>query len=239
MRYVLLAILAALIVVAGNLIKAQPIENELGEWSRDALTDNALGFASIEMDGRDAYVHGLAPNTELRDRALEIVDAVWGVRRAHDRMTLPSEVEDGIQGFALADITDQSILDRFANCQNAFNAALQEQSIQFAFDSVEIDPASHALLDRLAEIANSCPRAILTVAGHTDNIGTAEANRQLSLGRAQSVVDYMVADGISRSRMIARGYGFDRAIASNETAEGQAANRRVEITISGLGGDAQ
>lgn len=238
MRLIILIVIAALIAIGGNLLKAQPVENELGDWSRDALSGASLGFANIEMDGRDAYVHGVAPSVGLRDQALTVVDDVWGVRRAHDRMTLLDE-DSEFRGIALADITDQDILDRFAQCQGAFNAALAEQSIQFAFDSVEIDPGSHELLDALAAIANSCPRAILTVAGHTDNIGTAEANRQLSLGRAQSVVDYFTNSGIARSRLIARGYGFDRAIASNETAEGQAANRRVEITISGLGGDIQ
>ena len=66
-------------------------------------------------------------------------------------------------------------------------------------------------------------------AGHTDNVGNAQDNLVLSYQRAKSVMDYLIMRGISPNRMVAKGYGKDRPVTSNSTAEGRATNRRVEI----------
>jgi outer membrane protein OmpA-like peptidoglycan-associated protein len=67
--------------------------------------------------------------------------------------------------------------------------------------------------------------------GHTDNVGGAALNQDLSQRRSQSVVEYLVAKGIERTRLGARGFGLDKPIATNATALGRAKNRRVECTV--------
>jgi outer membrane protein OmpA-like peptidoglycan-associated protein len=69
------------------------------------------------------------------------------------------------------------------------------------------------------------------VEGHTDNVGNAAYNKDLSARRAASVVRYLVGKGIAPSRLVAAGYGFEQPIASNKTALGRAKNRRVAFTI--------
>ena len=72
---------------------------------------------------------------------------------------------------------------------------------------------------------------LLQVEGHTDATGGAARNRQLSQQRAESVRDYLVKAGVEGKRMVALGFGPDRPIADNATAEGQEKNRRVELNI--------
>ena len=70
--------------------------------------------------------------------------------------------------------------------------------------------------------------------GHTDNLGSAEENDQLSLDRATAVADAVIARGIADSRLSVQGKGESEPMETNETAEGRSANRRVEFLISGL-----
>ena len=76
------------------------------------------------------------------------------------------------------------------------------------------------------------PDTDITVLGHTDNVGTAEANQKVSDNRAKAVSNYLQGKGIAASRIIAEGHSFNDPVADNSTAEGRAQNRRVEIYIS-------
>lgn len=72
---------------------------------------------------------------------------------------------------------------------------------------------------------------IVEVGGHTDNVGSDEANLKLSHDRAKSVRDYMVKAGIASERLQAKGYGETQPVADNETEDGRKANRRTEFVI--------
>lgn len=89
---------------------------------------------------------------------------------------------------------------------------------------------SLAELDRLAEALRRHPRLRLEVGGHTDAVGSDEDNMTLSERRAKAVYDYLILCGIDPSRLTYRGYGETRPVASNETPEGRAANRRTTLT---------
>ena len=75
------------------------------------------------------------------------------------------------------------------------------------------------------------PELKIIVAGHTDNVGDSGFNRELSQKRAEAVKAYMIGRGIDSSRLTARGYGDSQPSTSNETSEGRAKNRRVELRI--------
>lgn len=79
------------------------------------------------------------------------------------------------------------------------------------------------------------PYATAMVVGHTDSSGSAQYNQKLSERRAQAVADFLVDQGIAAGRINVRGEGMNNPIVSNQTAEGRAMNRRVEITIQGHG----
>jgi OOP family OmpA-OmpF porin len=106
------------------------------------------------------------------------------------------------------------------------------RGVNFAFDRAELTDASQVTLDVVAETLNECPNVHVTVEGHTDAVGTDQYNLGLSERRAVSVKNYLVKDGIAASRIETRGYGESQPIAGNDTDEGRAMNRRVELVPS-------
>ena len=103
------------------------------------------------------------------------------------------------------------------------------RGVNFAFDKSNIDDPSSVVLDAAADQLKECPRVAVRVEGNTDSIGTDAYNQALSERRANSVMSYLTSHGVSASRLTAVGYGESRPIASNETDEGRALNRRVEL----------
>lgn len=106
------------------------------------------------------------------------------------------------------------------------------EKVHFAYDKAKIQQKSYPLLNEVAEVLKSNQNIQVRIEGHTDSQGGEEYNLDLSDRRAQSVVDYLVDQGVSRSRMTAKGFGESRPIESNATEAGRAANRRVEIHIT-------
>ena len=116
------------------------------------------------------------------------------------------------------------------NCQANFNRALSTP-IRFQSSSTKIKKSSYKTLNKIVKIAKKCKDFSLIVHGHTDSLGNKKLNKKLSLGRANSVVKYLIAHHINGKRLNALGHGASAPIASNKTAIGRAKNRRIEITI--------
>jgi OOP family OmpA-OmpF porin len=116
-------------------------------------------------------------------------------------------------------------------CQQLFSELLAKGKIRFEPGRASIDPDSAGLLDRLIEIAMRCPTANIDVAGHTDADGEDAFNQALSEKRAQAVTDYLVKAGLPAERFTALGYGSSQPVASNDTDEGKAQNRRIEFLV--------
>lgn len=107
-------------------------------------------------------------------------------------------------------------------------------SVTFATNSYTIQPRFQTALNDVARVLRedgTANKLALVIQGHTDNTGTDAINNPLSQNRANSVMSYLSSQGISSSRMTARGYGSSSPIASNDTAAGREQNRRVEITV--------
>ncbi|KII81055.1 OmpA family protein [Vibrio renipiscarius] len=101
----------------------------------------------------------------------------------------------------------------------------------FALNSTELKPESASKLDELVQMLAAYPQADVNVVGYTDSSGAAEYNQALSEKRAQSVANVLSERGIDPSRISVSGEGENNPIASNDTKEGRAQNRRVEITV--------
>lgn len=105
------------------------------------------------------------------------------------------------------------------------------EGINFKTGSAEILSGSYAILDRALKVLQDYPDVNLEISGHTDNKGGADYNQGLSQRRANSVKLYFVSRGIPSSRLVSIGYGKDRPIADNSTANGRATNRRTEFRL--------
>ena len=103
--------------------------------------------------------------------------------------------------------------------------------INFAYNSANVEPQFRATLDRVAGVLSEYNQSYIDVYGHTDSTGSDAYNQTLSERRAASVADYLSSHGVQAARIATRGFGETQPIASNETEEGRAANRREEIKI--------
>jgi OOP family OmpA-OmpF porin len=110
-----------------------------------------------------------------------------------------------------------------------------QEAALFAFDKAELTPAGQEALRKYREEARAemSTATLVKITGHTDSIGAAEYNQQLSLRRAQAVRDYLVKLGGNPNIMEVAGMGEAQPIADNKTAAGRAQNRRVEVEVVG------
>jgi outer membrane protein OmpA-like peptidoglycan-associated protein len=107
-------------------------------------------------------------------------------------------------------------------------------NITFATDSSNISAGFYDVLSSVALVINEFEKTYVDVTGHTDSTGADSYNMQLSVARANSVSSYFKSQGILAQRIYTQGMGESQPIASNDTPEGRAQNRRVEITLTPL-----
>ena len=110
-------------------------------------------------------------------------------------------------------------------------ATLILHGVNFDSDKATLKPESLAILDKVAAGLKDWPEIRVEIAGHCDSTNTDAHNQKLSEARAAAVHQYLVAKGIAANRMIAKGYGESKPVASNKTAAGMAKNRRVEFKV--------
>ena len=101
--------------------------------------------------------------------------------------------------------------------------------INFDFNKADLQAGAEKILTEIVLLMKRNPGLKIEIQGHTDNTGSADYNLSLSNKRAESVKNYLTLFGITVSRMNAKGYGMSRPVASNNTEEGRAENRRVEL----------
>lgn len=106
-----------------------------------------------------------------------------------------------------------------------------KDQVLFAYNRYDLSATAQANLDKLKNLLTKYPETNITVIGHTDAIGSDAFNQTLSENRARSVVNYLTQKGIAGSRLTAVGKGKTDPIATNDTDEGRALNRRVEFVI--------
>jgi OmpA-OmpF porin, OOP family len=105
------------------------------------------------------------------------------------------------------------------------------KNIYFDFDKTTLKKESFTELNKVVEFLRQNATVEIEIAGHTDNKGSDEYNENLSQGRSQSVVDYLISQGIDSYRLSAHGYGEAKPIDTNDSDDGRANNRRVEFTV--------
>ncbi len=105
--------------------------------------------------------------------------------------------------------------------------------VQFDFDRYTVKPKFYPVLNQAVSILKKAPGLRMSIEGHADSVGTLSYNQALSEKRAESVMNYLVKKGVSRDRISIKGFGKESPVASNDTEEGRARNRRVVLSSSG------
>ncbi len=140
-----------------------------------------------------------------------------------------------VEAVAVDTIATDTVAEVAPEHASAPTTPLPTQSLSFsyatgvAYTSLTVEQAK--LFDQYKKALLAHPEAKLKVVGHTDNVGTAQRNQTLSERRAQGIADLLRREGLTKDRLIVVGYGQDKPIASNDTPEGRAQNRRVEVIV--------
>ena len=208
-----------------------------------AVTGLALG-ACAPTTGMDGSTTGLS-RTQQGALAGAAVGAVLAGTRDSDRNNQGRDAARGAILGGIAGAVAGNILDRQAQAlqqslsnpniqvinRGSYLQVIMPEGILFATGSAAVSGTAQNDLYAVARNLNQYPNSRVEVVGHTDNTGSAALNADLSQRRAQSVAGILAAAGVSSQRLIATGASFNQPIASNNTPEGRAQNRRVEILI--------
>ena len=141
-----------------------------------------------------------------------------------DRMDKKAEELAAIEGASVETVTD---VNNLTSVKVTF-----DNGILFDFNKSELSEAAKSSLKEFAQKMADMPETDITIWGHTDNIGTDAANQSVSQKRANAVKDFLASQGIAEERLLAEGKSFNMPVATNDTADGRAQNRRVEVYIS-------
>lgn len=141
-----------------------------------------------------------------------------------DRMDKKAAELAAIEGAQVETVTD---VNNLTSVKVTF-----DNGILFDFNKSELSDAAKQSLKDFAQKMADMPETDITIWGHTDNIGTEAANQSVSQKRANAVKDFLASQGIAADRLLAEGKSFNMPVATNDTADGRAQNRRVEVYIS-------
>jgi outer membrane protein OmpA-like peptidoglycan-associated protein len=217
---------------------------------------------TAQVDGDQVVLSGVAPDDETVARLVSLAGAVWGVpnvdasslsvgdtslagaRLAITGSALPGDersrdYEQAIRSELSADLQIQLQVESsvsaevLADLEARIKEVVTEQPILFEPRSAEIDAASDAVLQRVAQLLEEIPAVPVEVVGHTDSEGVEEENLVLSQDRAEAVVVRLEDLGVDRDRLTSRGEGQSQPVASNDDPVSRALNRRIEFLVIG------
>jgi OOP family OmpA-OmpF porin len=190
------------------------------------------GFANAVIPALGALSRLSTGTLVVSDREVKLSGDAWYEAAAGEiRANLAKDLPRGWQAKPEISVKPAAAPVDATVCQQLFSDLLTKGKIRFEAGRATIDPDSVGLLDRLIETALRCPTANIDIVGHTDADGDEGFNQALSEKRAQAVADYLVRAGLPADRFKAVGYGSQQPVASNDTDEGKAQNRRIEFVV--------
>lgn len=181
-------------------------------------------------------VTGELANETDRQRIIDGAIAVYGVDVVDDQTTIGANLDTPFWTYTMPGVF--ALLEPFPDYEIDISDGTTSGSLNdganFATGSAELSDATKSLMSVAIAILTRDPTLGISIEGHTDSVGSAALNQDLSERRALAAADFMVAAGIDAGRIVTIGYGEDRPIADNETAEGRAQNRRVGFEFGPL-----
>jgi peptidoglycan-binding protein ArfA len=173
----------------------------------------------LAVKGDTITLSGTAESGDEQEAVEQAANATWRNLNIVDTMAISGPVSPTGGGAGSA-------------CLNLQSDVKALGPITFATDGFTLTPTGVQTLGQLADKLKTCPGAKLTAKGYTDNTGNDAINMPLSETRAKVVVDFLIARGVARDQLTAKGFGSADPIADNGNPEGQGKNRRVEIVVS-------
>jgi len=223
------------LMLTGDMPDRQTVEAIEGSAALAYGPDNLVSELSVGSVSTRDYLGTLPDLFSLVRRLLS-----WRVTLADDRLVLVGsavdesavdEIANSIAGLGTdrLDVATDIVVDLSGLAGSLTD--LLSGTTNFELGSATLSDEARDQLDEAIALLLESPATTVIVEGHTDNVGSALANQALSEARSQAVVEYLAVGGIDPARLIAVGVGEADPIASNDTPEGRAANRRIEFVV--------
>ena len=201
-----------------------------GCWGNEKVHDHVVG------SHQDTTATLSAPVPDVSTGALDTVTGNY-IYNTGEVTTIKLPNNTTIEG--VGENSTENKLFQFLNDANATVDTVDKTKGWISFDrlyfktsSSELTDESKKQLNNIALILKAFPNATIKLGGYTDNSGNADSNLKLSAERANSAQAALVADGIEAARVAAEGYGQEHPVATNDTPEGKAQNRRIDLRVT-------
>ena len=197
------------------------------------ITDLAPPRFVATVDDGAITLEGEIPSEALIESFVLGAAAIYGPENVTSTMTVDEGTYTSFWNYTMPGVFQ--LLARFPSyrvqVENGVTSGTLRGGVVFDVNSADISSeAAESLMAAVAVLSRD--RSItMTIVGHTDDQGPDEANQRLSLARAQSAVDFLIAAGVDEAQLIAEGRGSDEPIGPNDTPEGRALNRRIEFLL--------
>ena len=205
------------------------IEADVSQRATNTLGELIAGSeVALQVDGRDVILTGIVSSKVEKALLLKTARDTYGVARVFDELTV---LDAPVEPQRVDVITPAPAPVALKTCFDEIPAWMNAQKISFDSARSSIKADSYSVLDEMALKLKDCAGVMISVEGHTDSDGGAEANQTLSAKRAAAVATHLKNIGVNQD-MSSAGYGESQPVASNDTREGKAKNRRVVFTIT-------
>jgi len=210
---VVLVCAAILILLISQLLRQIPETLELN--ARGVLSNSEYPDLSVKADGRILQLRGTVDTDKPITSLVERLSAITGVQTVVQNVTM-------IDKASVLEASRQSFLQALAK--------IDTRGVAFLPGSASFTEESAAPLAQLHAVLENYPQGRVRIEGHTDNTGPDSVNLRISRDRAAAVANYLMARGVSADQLIVKGYGSTQPIDDNNTANGRASNRRIEVS---------
>ncbi len=224
---------------------AMPMKDSQVEATVDVKKKSFTVFKGITLDAMTKKP--VEANIEITDNVTGKVIETFTTNSATGKfiITLASGKNYGIavkadkylfhsENFDIPNGAADNLVNKVIELKNiAIGSKIALRNIFFDIGKSTLRPESNSELERLLKLMKDVPTLKIEISGHTDNTGSATLNETLSQSRAEAVVAYLTSKGIAANRMVAKGYGALKPIASNNSEDGKQQNRRTEFEIKG------
>ncbi len=199
-------------------------QSELDRRARElAVMEYEMSQREARLNAMEYNYNNLEGNLAERNQRIMELESMLASNQSTIK-NLRTSVDDALRNFDVGDLT---VEERDGKLYVSLS-----QELLFRSGSDNIDAKGKRAIQQLAAVLKQNPEIDVTVEGHTDNVGSAATNWDLSVQRATSVVKVLTASGVDPERITAAGRGFYAPVATNSTAAGRAQNRRTEIILS-------
>lgn len=232
-----LVALALVVAVALGMItvelKKDDIAIDLTQEVNKALVFSGLPLVSVRFEGRDGTVSGVLTDEAQPPQIIEVVSGVNGVRQVDNQLETNADSSVAVEESTLLSELDDPEFENGLYVPSRTHP-LEKYSlskVEFAYSQLTPTEESLPVLDKLAQILKQNAQIQLEVSVHTDNQSTVIGQIASSQSKAENIRQYLIEKGVKPVQLLAKGYGASRPVATNDTPEGQAQNRRVEIKV--------